>query len=414
MKKGITFLLLLFACTSTAFAGIYIYGPKDKLTTFNDIEVLKGIGKNVSILKVNGQQIKLDAKGVFTCGLVLRRGKNLVEIRVLDNNGNHSVKQLRILGLKTFPDIEALYDGQKHWARNQIVYLSSLGFIEGYPDDNFHPGNPITRGELATWIARTKKLRIPTLTDDVFFDVPKEHWRAPFIKAVIDAGYMKGYDELTFGLNDPISRRRAAEIVLDAEGIGVIAKVKPLFIDVPKAERGAFPIYIAKEKGLVRGVSSDLPVYEPERALTRAEAAVLLSRFNRSQNAVQYLFNFAKGFSQAYCKLNVQPKVLSFTVTPDNIKANEKSTIHLQAQIAPRQGFSSISKVTVDLLELGGAPDVKLYDNGTHGDQKKEDGVYALNLSLQPKKSGSKMIRVKAVDRFGWSGENEATLLILE
>jgi len=165
---------------------------------------------------------------------------------------------------------------------------------------------------------------------------------------------------------------------------------------------------------LVRGVSSDLPVYEPERALTRAEAAVLLSRFNRSQNAVQYLFNFAKGFSQAYCKLNVQPKVLSFTVTPDNIKANEKSTIHLQAQIAPRQGFSSISKVTVDLLELGGAPDVKLYDNGTHGDQKKEDGVYALNLSLQPKKSGSKMIRVKAVDRFGWSGENEATLLILE
>jgi S-layer homology domain/Glucodextranase, domain B len=414
MKKGIAFLLLLFFCASSALAGIYIYGPKDKLTTFKDIEVLSGVARDISVLKVNGQLIEINDKDTFTCGLVLGRGKNLVEVRALDNNGKQEVKELRILALKTFPDIEALYEGQKHWARNPIVYLSTLGFIEGYPDDNFYPGNPITRGEFATWLARTKKLRIPTLTDDVFFDVPKEHWRAPFVKAVIDAGYMKGYDELTFGLDDPISRRRAAQIVLSTEGIGVVEKVKPLFIDVPKAERGAFPIYIAKEKGLVRGVSSDLPVYEPERALTRAEAAVLLSRFNRSQNAIQYLFNFAKGFSNAFCKLNVEPKVLSFSITPDSIKAKEKSTIHLQAQISPRQGFSSISKVTVDLLELGGAPDVKLYDDGTHGDQVKEDGYYALNLSLQPETSGSKTIRVKAVDRFGWSGENEARLLVVE
>lgn len=384
------------------------------MTTFKDIEILQGTGRNISSLKVNGQEIDLDAKGAFTCGLVLRRGKNLVEIQVLERNGQRTIKKLRILALKTFPDIETLYEGQKHWARNQIVYLSTLGFIEGYPDDNYYPGNPITRGEFATWLARTKKLRIPTLTDDVFFDVPKEHWRAPFIKAVIDAGYMKGYDELSFGIDDPISRRRAAQIVLSTEGIGVVEKVKPLFIDVPKAERGAFPIYIAKEKGLVKGVSSDLPVYEPERALTRAEAAVLLSRFNRSQNAIQYLFNFAKGFSQAYCKLNVKPEVLAFTTTPDSIRANEESIIHLQAQIAPRQGFSSISEVTVDLLELGGAPDVKLYDDGSHGDQVKEDGYYSLNLTLKPKESGSRTIRVKAVDRFGWSGENEATLLILE
>ncbi|MFH1576150.1 MAG: S-layer homology domain-containing protein [Candidatus Margulisiibacteriota bacterium] len=415
MKKWLVLLLLLLALSTAALAGIFIYEPKDKTTTFDKVVMLKGIGKDLKIIKINDQAIPVNSKGAFACGLVLRPGKNLVEIRALDLYGDHFVKSLSLLGMRTFPDVESPYEGKKHWARNQIVYLASLGFIEGYPDDNFYPGNPVTRGELATWIARTKQLSVPALTEDVFFDVPKEHWRAPYVKAVVDAGYMKGYDNQTFGLDDPISRRKAAEVVVATEGIDVVERVKPLFIDVPKAERGAFPIYLAKEKGLLKGVSENLPVYEPDRALTRAEAAVLLARFDRSQNAVQWLFNFDKGFtSAAYSAVNLEPKIISFTINPVTIIARQKSTVRLQAQLDPRQNLSPISKVSVNLTELGGMPDVQLFDDGSHGDLEKDDQIYTLNLSFEPKESGSKMLYVIAVDRLGWQGGGEASLTIVE
>ncbi|MBN2058166.1 MAG: S-layer homology domain-containing protein [Candidatus Saganbacteria bacterium] len=415
MKRTSVLALCFLLLSSVASAGIFIYEPKDKGVAFEKVVMLKGVAKDVSRLTVNGQQLQLQPDGSFACGLVLRRGKNYVDVRAVDAYGQVFDKQVRILGLKSYPDIETLYEGKKHWARQQIVYLSSLGFIEGYPDDNFYPGNPITRGELATWLARIKKLSIPALTEDVFFDVPKEHWRAPYVKAVVDAGYMQGYDNQTFGLEDPISRRQAASIAVLAEGIDVVDKTKPLFIDVPKTERGAFPIYIGKEKGLLRGVSEDIPVYEPERALTRAEATILLSRFKRSQNAVQWLFNYSKGFAaDSYCPLNIAPQMISFSINPETIQANEQSTVALRLTLGSRDNFAPIAKVKVDLSELGGMPDVLLFDDGSHGDQVSGDLIYSLNVLLEPKESGSKPVRVTAVDKLGWESAAEAWLTIVE
>jgi len=377
--------------------------------------MLTGRGRDLKFVRVNDQAIKINPDGSFVCGLVLRRGKNLVEITAGDIHGQYFAKELRLVGLKTFPDIETLYDGKKHWARSQIIHLATLKVVEGYPDDNFYPGNPVTRGELATWIARVKKLKTPTLTDDVFFDVPKEHWRAPYVKAIVNAGIMEPYDDLTFGLDDPISRRQAAEAVIAAEGLDLVDKIRPIFIDVPKTEAGAVPIFVAKEKGLVKGVSKSLPVYEPERALTRAEACTLISRFKRATKAKAYLFNFNQGFNcKAYCGVNIAPEIIELKINPDNIRVNSKSVVHLEAQLTPRSNFSSIANVKVDLTDLGGLPDVLLFDDGTRGDLIADDQIYSLNLALQPKESGPKTLIVTAVDRLGWETKKEIQLLVTE
>lgn len=377
--------------------------------------MLRGVGRDLDILKVNGRRIRFNPDGSFSCGLVLRSGKNYVEIRALDKSKEHFVNEIRILRLKTYPDMEILYEDKKHWARNQIVYLSGLGFIEGYPDDNYYPANPITRGELATWIARIKKLSLETLSEDVFFDVPKEHWRAPYVKAVVDAGFMSGYTQDTFGIDDPISRREAAGIAVVTEGLDVVEKIKPLFIDVPKEEKGAVPIYLAGKKGLVRGVYEDIPVFDPDRALTRAEAAVLLSRFGRSIISIRYLFNFEKGYSEAaYCRLNIPPQIIAFTAEPQRISRTERTTVKLRVQIATRQEFLPISAVKIDLSEVGGMPDTKMFDDGTHGDETKGNLVYSLNLSLEPKVSGAKILEATAIDQLGWEGKRQTSLLIVE
>jgi hypothetical protein len=415
MRKLLVLLLLCLLFASEVLAGIYLYEPKDKLTTFKNVIMLRGVGKALDILKINDQRFKFNSDGSFSCGLVLKRGKNYVEIRALDEHKQHFVKKLRILSLQTFPDIETLFEGKKHWARSQIIHLSSLGLIEGYPDGNFYPANPVTRGELATWLARIKRLRLEALTEDVFFDVPKEHWRAPYIKAVVDTGYMAGYDESTFGIDDPISRRGAARVAMITEGLAVAEKIKPLFIDVPQQEKGALPIYVGRQKGLLKGVYADLPVYDPDRALTRAEAAILLARFERSINSIRYLFNFKKGFSTgSYCGLNIAPEIVDFSAEPASVRFKEKSVVRLRAQVASRQGFVPISKVKVDLSEIGGMPDTEMFDDGTHGDEQDNDGIYSLNLSIEPGMSGAKKLRLLVTDRLGWEGGREASLLILE
>lgn len=415
MKRALVFVFLLLFVATAVHAGIFVSQPKDKLVSFEKVIMLKGASRNLKILKVNGQKIKIEPNGTFSCGLVLKHGKNYIEVRALDKDGNHFVKKIRVLGLKTYPDIESLYDGVKHWARAQIIYLSTFGYIEGYPDGNYYPGIPVTRGEFATWIARIRKLRIPKLTEDVFYDVPQEHWRAPYIKAVIDAEIMSPYDNQTFGINDPISRRNAANVVVLAEGINVVEKVRPLFIDVPQEEKGALPIYIAKEKGLVKGVYQDIPIFDPDRALTRAEAAVLLARFKRSVNAIKYLFNFAKGFSaDNYSQLNVLPEIVSFTAEPKSLRLGEKNVVRLRVKIAPRDAFSPISKVKVNLSEIGGLPDVEMYDNGVRGDEIAGDLEYSLNISAEPKESGRKMLAVTVIDRLGWESNKQTSLIVLE
>lgn len=415
MGRTLVCLILFLSMVSVAQAGIQVVDPQDKLTTFDEVVMLRGVGKDLEILKVNDQILKMQKDGPFSCGLVLGKGKNLVEVRALDKEKMHYVKRLRILRLKIFSDIEALYDGKRHWARNQIIYLATLSILEGYPDDNFYPGNPVTRGELATWIARAKRLKTNELKEDVFFDVPKEYWRAPYIKAVVEAGFMKAYDNDTFGPEDPISRRQAAEVAVLTEGYQVVEKIKPLFVDVPKEEKGAFPIYVAKEKGLVMGVSKDIAVFDPDRALTRAEAAVLVSRFKLSTESIRALFDFGKGYTESnYCKLNIPPQIISFSVEPESMRSREKNVVKLRVKVADRENFYPVSKVKVDLSKLGGLPDAEMYDDGTHGDEIKGDLVYSLNVSLEPAESGNRMLEVTVIDRLGWESQKRASLLVVD
>jgi len=354
MRRQFILLCLLLCCASGAAAEIQVFTPPDKLLTFDEIIPLQGKVGQDGDLFVNNVRFTPKADGSFSCGLVLSAGKNLTEVRSRDE-----VKKLRVLRLLTFPDLEKAYGGKKHAARGQIVYLATAGIIEGSPDGNFYPDNPITRGELATWIVKAKNLPVPALKSDVFFDVPKEHWRAPYIKAATDAGYFSALPGNLFGVDDPVLRR-----------------------EMPETQT------------------------EPERELTRAEAAIIISRFAAAQTKVETLSNFETGYSkEKLCALNVNPEIIDFSVIPSEVPVNQPAKVRLRATIASREAFSSISRVTVDLSSLGGVPDAEMFE---------DNGVYSLNISFEPKKSGEKILRAVAADRLGWEGKAEAVLRVIE
>lgn len=408
MTARLAILLFALLFPLQVFAGVFIGTPKDRDILFDELVLLKGETKDIVALKVNDRPIKIDNNGEFTCGLSLRNGKNLVVVRSMDKYNKVNEQNIRLVRLKTFEDMEKLYDGLKHWARNQILYLATYNYIDPYPDNDFHPATAISRGELATWIAKTKKLKIEKVLDkDVFFDVPKENWRAPYIKAVVEAGYLHGYSEQVFGMDDPVSRRDAASIAVRCEGLQMAEKIRPFFQDVPREEKGAKVIYAAKKEGIVKGVSDEMPIYDPDRALTRAEAAILLSRFANPTESIQYLFNFEKGYGKYnFAQIDLPPKIESFMVSPDVFNIKQKTKISVIAKLEPRLGFYPIEKVKVDLSMLGGLADAPLESN---------DGLeYKLETEVEPLESGYKLVSLRVIDRLGWEAKSDLTVIVTE
>jgi hypothetical protein len=409
MRKSL-WLFLLFFLASLASAELKIFNPDDKFMTFGETLMLRGKTAPKAGVAINGVPFAAAADGAFGCGLVLRGGKNLVIV-----GSGEEKKELRVLRMLTYPDVEQDYEGKKHWARGQIVYATTLGIVEGYPDGNFYPNNPVTRGEFATWLAKVKKLPVSSLKSDVFFDVPKEHWRAPFIKAVTDAGYMASFSKELFGIDEPITRREAADVAVKSEGLGIIARITPLFRDVSQQEVGAAPIYTAQEKGLVIGVNPELPIYDPERAITRAEAATLISRFYGAQLGVRSLADFTQGYNtDRLCRLNIAPRIAAFTIDPATVTLGKLSTLKLRVTIASREAFAPMAKVKIDLTEVGGLPDAEMFDDATAGDEIASDLTYSLNISYDPKETGEKLFSVTAADKLGWEGKGEGRLLVVE
>ena len=405
MRK-LLWLPVLLLMTSVAMA--VVFEPQDRSKTLSEIVPLRGQVEGGGSLEVNGQPLSLKNGRFFECGLVLKPGKNLVEVQ-----RGEAKQKIRILRLVSFPDIDAFYQGKKHWAQSYIVYMATLGVVEGFPDGNYYPDSPVTRGEFSTWLIRAKKMAVKPPAEDVFLDVPKEHWRAPFIKAIVDAGYLKGYSNNNFGIDDPVLRREAAEIAVMTQGLGVIEKIKPLFRDVPQAERSALPIYTAQEKGLVIGVNKKIPVYAPDRPLTRAEAAALLSRFIESQRGIAELISYDLDYTAAdLCRLDVSPEVTELNVTPTAVHLKETASLRLRARVAPRGQFYPIARVKADLTDIGGLPDAEMFDDGTHGDDEAGDLVYSLNASFTPTEIGVKSIEITVTDKLGWEAKKAVTLTI--
>jgi len=400
------FVALIFLLDLRCFSQTYsisIIEPQDETITYNERLNVKGNAAFVNEITINGLKIGVKSDGAFSAGLRLHPGKNLVEIKAF-KDGKEILKRIRILREITFPDIESLYRGKKHWARQEIIEMSTLGIVEGYPDNTFLPRRTISRGELATWIARAKDLLVKELVEDVFFDVPKEHWRAPYIRAIIDVGYMDGSSLKSFGIGENMLRGRIAKVIDKVESLNVPDRIDSSpFLDVPLDHPEAAAIYAAFRGKMVIGVSKVKRIYQPNRAMNRAEATVLLSRVRNVLDKLRSLDDFEKGYDvSALCNVNTPPTVQVAAVDPSVISNQSKVLLTFTAKIVDLQGQADISEVKIDLSSIGGPPNAKMYDDGTHDDIAANDGTYTLRIGMQPGVTdGVKYFKVFVTDKGG-------------
>ncbi len=203
--------------------------------------------------------------------------------------GEGSLKLTTLPKLHPLP-IPGYTDISGYWAEKDIKRLFSLGVMTG-DTRYFNPRTPINRAEFARALVKacglesepeTKKpkSRKEVQEEIVFADVDAENPYYPFIKRVTELDIMKGTEYNTFGPEELLTKAQAVTIIIRALGLEDIStfNLGKTFADemeIPDWARKS--IYVAEDLKMIDTNAEKM--IEPNKQLTRGEAANLINRF---------------------------------------------------------------------------------------------------------------------------------------
>jgi 2',3'-cyclic-nucleotide 2'-phosphodiesterase (5'-nucleotidase family) len=153
-----------------------------------------------------------------------------------------------------------------------ILILAEAGIIEGYPDGTFRPRASVTRGQMASLLARTLELE-PAGPPYAFTDIAGSV-HAGNIQALYEAGVIRGFDDGTFRVNRPIARGQMASL------IGRLLEVEPIatgpFTDVAPGSEHAGNINALADLDVMVGRTATS--FEPRADTRRDQTASVIVR----------------------------------------------------------------------------------------------------------------------------------------
>lgn len=181
-------------------------------------------------------------------------------------------------------------DTKDNWARNAIQVMTQAGYLSGYADDTFRPGQVITREQAAAIYSNVlqKELSEQELAEAItketaisYSDVESDRWSNSAIKLAGATGVMEGTSKTAFNPSKAMNRE---EFV--AATANLVKKIKP---DAAiKTEKVTFKDeasissdykkdieYMAQRGYVASGSTTD---FNPTQAVTRAQAATILNR----------------------------------------------------------------------------------------------------------------------------------------
>ncbi len=178
------------------------------------------------------------------------------------------------LAQTAFSDVQTNY-----WASDFIQQLSQRGVIAGFPDGSFRPEDPVTRAQFAAMI--NKAFQKPAVRQPVNFnDVPGNYWGASAIQQAYTIGFLAGYPGNNFRPNENIPRQQV--LVSLANGLGYTATadtntiLQGAFTDAAGiADYALGSIAAATENQIVVNYP-DLKFLNPTATATRAQVAAFL------------------------------------------------------------------------------------------------------------------------------------------
>lgn len=170
-------------------------------------------------------------------------------------------------------------DGNVH--ADAIDCLDLWGIVEGLDEDTFGPSAGVTRGQLASILARAMDdagAVLPAQPGSGFSDVPADGVHADAIRQLADLDVIEGFSDGTFRPSVTVSRGQVAALVVRAyeELTGeTLSSGGDTFTD---DDGGVFETAIetAADAGFVIGTTTT--TYEPTRDVRRDEVATIVAR----------------------------------------------------------------------------------------------------------------------------------------
>lgn len=189
-----------------------------------------------------------------------------------------------------------------HWAKASIDAAVSKGYFKGYSDGTFKPGATVTRAEFAALLSRVSKGTPASEQANAFRDLTG-HWSEGEVNRAVSLGFLKASDYPNgFKPSTALTREEMAkwlssglaaqnedfkQALKDTDTANTLVPVAEFYKGGLK--KAAYPyVSVVLGTGLMAGYPDG--TFGPGKTTTRAEAAVILSRYQQVQvsNADSY------------------------------------------------------------------------------------------------------------------------------
>lgn len=167
-----------------------------------------------------------------------------------------------------------------HWAYGSVSAMVGYGILKGYSDGTFRPSNQINRAEFSKIMAMALGMEEDVSPWPTFSDVTVDNWAYPYIETVRNCmtGYSKN-GKIYFQPQSPALREDVAAAIVRAMGLEnsiVDLSILDKFADKASINSSLKTLVaICVKNGFMQGTTKG---FEPKKAITRAEASVLLKR----------------------------------------------------------------------------------------------------------------------------------------
>ncbi len=167
-----------------------------------------------------------------------------------------------------------------------IDYLFDEDIVDGYSDGSYRPRNPINRAELLKILVESRVSHISS-DEDCFSDV-KDEWFAPYVCYAKEEGWVQGYSDGTFKPGNNINRAEAIAMTFkvyadELDFLDIEDGEDAVYLDVSNEAWYADYLYTGKKTGVL----AKNTYFYPGNEITRGDTASLLYRLLSSLEEVE-------------------------------------------------------------------------------------------------------------------------------
>jgi len=171
-----------------------------------------------------------------------------------------------------------------HWALTEIMAAYLADIVTGYEEGTYHPEYPVTRDQMAVFISRAMAdgdANVPAGPGTATFDdVPTDYWSYKYIEYCVANDIVQGYNPVTYGPTDIVSRDTMAvfiaRAVADGDANVPAGPAEATFDDVPTDYWSYKYIEYCVANDVVQGY--DAVTYGPANLVNRDSMAVFIAR----------------------------------------------------------------------------------------------------------------------------------------